>query len=123
VKKNRVLSLMGILMFLCHSGSRNAFNDAMRNEQAMAQTLARLMGTEVVGIPHLDTLEKVLRKMNAAEYEQVLALLVRRLIRGKFVDHLRAGMRLLTAMDATQQFSFQNDTAPTAWRHTTPPAS
>lgn len=52
---------MGVLMFLTHSGSRNHFNDHVRDAGELARTLAQLLGMQVDVLPHLDTLEKVLR--------------------------------------------------------------
>ena len=59
----KVLLLLGVLMFLSHAGSRNHFNDHLRDAMEMANTLARLLDCEVDALPHLDTLEKVMRGM------------------------------------------------------------
>ena len=102
----KLLLLMGVLMFLTHSGSRNHFNDQMRDAGELARTLARLLGMEVEALPHLDTLEKVLRRLKPADLEQLHMRLLRRLIRMKALDDWRVGGRFLLAVDGTGLYSF-----------------
>jgi hypothetical protein len=104
----RVLLLLGILMFLSHAGSRNHFNDRVRDAIEMAKTLARLLGCAVDEVPHLDTLEKVLRKVAPDTLETLLAKLIRRLIRMKALDGWRVGSRFLLAIDGTGLYSFRS---------------
>ena len=75
----RVLLLLGTLMFLGHTKSRNHMNDSVRGASAMAGNLARLAGETVADVPRLDTLEKVLRGSDPAHIERVLSLMIRRL--------------------------------------------
>lgn len=103
----KLLLLLGVLMFLSHSGSRNHFNDQIRDAEELARTLARLLGIEVEVLPHLDTLDKVLRRLDLAQMEQLQARLIRRLIRMKALDDWRVGGRFLVAIDATGLYSFQ----------------
>jgi hypothetical protein len=103
----KVLLLLGVLMFLSHSGSRNHFNDSVRDALEMAKTLARILGCEVEVLPHLDTLEKVLRFVDPETLEALLTKLVRRLIRMKALDGWRIGGRFLLAMDGTGLYSFR----------------
>ena len=102
----KLLLLLGVLMFLSHSGSRNHFNDQLGDATELAKTLARLLGIEVDVLPHLDTLDKVLRRINPAQLEPLLARLIRRLIRMKALDDWRVGGRFLVAIDATGLYSF-----------------
>ena len=102
----KVLLLLGVLMFLTHSGSRNHFNDNVRDALELAKTLARMMGCEVEAVPHLDTLEKVLRSVQPATLEALLAQMIRRLIRMKALDDWRVGGRFLLAIDGTGLYSF-----------------
>lgn len=102
----KVLLLLGILMFLSHAGSRNHFNDHLRDAIEMAQTLARLLGCEVAALPHLDTLEKVIRRIPLNSLEPLLAQLIRRLIRMKALDDFRVNGRFLLAIDGTGLYSF-----------------
>jgi hypothetical protein len=103
----KVLLLLGVLMFLAHTGSRNHFNDSVRDALEMAKTLARLLGCSVEAVPHLDTLEKVLRAVQAETLETLLARLIRRLIRMKALDGWRVGGRFLLAIDGTGLYSFR----------------
>jgi hypothetical protein len=104
----KVLLLLGVLMFLTHTGSRNHFNDSVRDALEMAKTLARLMGCVVDAVPHLDTLEKVLRLVSPDTLETLLAKLIRRLIRMKALDGWRVGGQFLLAIDATGLYSFRS---------------
>jgi len=103
----KVLLLLGVLMFLTHTGSRNHFNDSVRDAVELAKTLARLLGCAVEAVPHLDTLEKVLRAVQPDTLETLLARLIRRLIRMKALDDWRVGSRFLLAIDGTGLYSFR----------------
>ena len=103
----KVLLLLGVLMFLSHTGSRNHFNDNLRDALEMAKTLARLLGCGLEALPHLDTLEKVLRSVQPDTLEMLLAQMVRRLIRMKALDDWRVGGRFLLAIDGTGLYSFR----------------
>jgi len=102
----KALLLLGALMYLSHAGSRNHFNDNVRDALEMARTLARILQCELEAVPHLDTLEKVLRKVSPADLESLLARLIRRLIRMKALDDWRVDGRFLVAIDGTGQFAF-----------------
>ena len=102
----KVLLLLGVLMFLSHTGSRNHFNDNLRDALEMAKTMARLLDCELEALPHLDTLEKVLRLVQPDTLEALLAQMIRRLIRMKALDDWRVGGRFLLAIDGTGLFSF-----------------
>ena len=104
----KVLLLLGVLMFLSHSGSRNHFNDNVRDAMEMAKTLGRLLGCEVDALPHLDTLEKVLRAVQPDALETLLARVIRRLIRMKALDDWRVAGRFLLAIDGTGLYSFRH---------------
>lgn len=103
----KLLLLLAVVMFLSHAGSRNHFNDQVRDAIAMAGTLARILGIELDAVPHLDTLEKVLRNLRPEELETLLAQLTRRLIRMKALDDWRVSGRFLLAIDGTGLYSFR----------------
>jgi len=103
----KVLLLLGVLMFLSHCGSRNHFNDNVRDALEMAKTLARLLGCELEALPHMDTLEKVLRLIQPEDLEQLLAKMIRRLIRMKALDDWRVAGQFLLAIDGTGLYSFR----------------
>jgi len=102
----RVLLLLGLLMFLGHAKSRNHLNDNARGAAEMAENLARLSGQAVPDVPHLDTLEKVLRRCDPAHIERALSFMIRRLVRMKALDGWRAGGRFPLAVDGTGLYSF-----------------
>jgi len=102
----KVLLLLGMLMFLSHAGSRNHFNDQVRDVGELVGTLARLLGIRMDAMPHLDTLEKVLRRLSLEQVERLHVLLIRRLIRMKALDGWRVGGRFLLAVDGTGLYSF-----------------
>jgi hypothetical protein len=66
-----------------------------------------MLGAEVQAVAHLDSLEKVLRRVEARELEEILARLVRRLVRMKALDGWRVSDRLLLAVDGTGLYSFR----------------
>jgi hypothetical protein len=104
----KVLLLLGVLMFLSHGGSRNHFNDNVRDALELAKTLARLLGCELDALPHLDTLEKVLRLTQPDDLEKLLARMIQRLIRMKALDDWRVAGRFLLAIDGTGLYSFRD---------------
>ena len=103
---------MGVLMFLTHSGSRNHFNDNVRDALELARTMARMLGCDVDALPHLDTLEKVLRLMHPADLELLLTRLMRRLIRMKALDDWRIEGQFPLAVDGTGLYSFPSRHCP-----------
>jgi hypothetical protein len=104
----KTLLLLGTLMFLGHAGSRNHFNNRVRGSLEMARTLAKLLGCAIDGVPHLDTLEKVLRKTDPAQIEAILPRLTRRLIRMKALDKWRVRGRFPLAIDGTGLYVFRD---------------
>ncbi len=108
----KVLLLLGVLMFLSHTGSRNHFNAHLGDALEMAKTLARLLGCTLKALPHLDTLETVLRSVPPDTLETLLAQLMRRLIRMKALDDWRVGGRFLLAPDGTGLYSFRHRHCP-----------
>ena len=102
------LLLLGVLMFLGHAKSRNYFNDRIRDSPEMAKTMAKLLGCAVDGLPHLDTLEKVLRKTDPAHVEELLPHMLRRLIRMKALDKWRVRGRFPLAIDGTGLYVFHD---------------
>lgn len=103
----KALLLLGAVMFLSHAGSRNHFNDRVRDAVEMARTLARMLGCAVDAVPHLDTLEKILRHVDPDTLETILSKMIRRLIRMKALDGWRVNGRFLLALDGTGVYSFR----------------
>ena len=108
----KTLLLLGTLLFLGHAASRNHFNNRIRDSLEMAHTLAKLLGCAPDGVPHLDTLEKVLRETDPAQIEALLPKLVRRLIRMKALDKWRVRGRFPLAIDGTGLYVFRDRHCP-----------
>ncbi len=108
----QTLLLLGTLMFVGHSRSRNLFNGMLRDSGALGRTLAGILGSGPSVLPHLDTLEKVLRGVDPAELEALLARCIRRLVRMKALDGWRSGGRFLLAVDGTGLWSFRERHCP-----------
>lgn len=108
----KTLLLLGTLMFLGHAASRHHFNNRIRDSLEMAGTLARLLGCASAGVPHLDTLEKVLRETDPAQIEALLPRMVRRLIRMKALDKWRVRGRFPLAIDGTGLYVFRERHCP-----------
>ena len=106
------LLLLGTLMFVTHSGSRNLFNGMLRDAGALGRTLADILGSGPDALPHLDTLEKALRGVPPEGLESVLARCVRRLIRMRALDGWRSGGRFLLALDGTGLWAFRERHCP-----------
>ena len=103
----KVLLLLGVLIFLSHSASRNHFNDNLRDARQLARTLAAMLGCAVEALPHLDTLEKLLRRLSPRALETLPARMIRRLIRMKALDDWRVGSRFTLAIDGTGLYAFR----------------
>lgn len=79
--KLTALLLYGLLMFVFQFASRRETNREMTRPQFLAN-LQRLF-PEIDGLPHADTLFRLLRDIDLAHLEQAHVGLVKRLIRGK----------------------------------------
>lgn len=90
--------LGGLFLFICKQGSRNSMNND-RADETFRANYRTLFGKE---LPHMDTVDAVLRELNVEELERLKAALVSVLIEKKVFT----GMRLLgkyhrVAVDAT----------------------
>lgn len=77
--------LGGVSMFLCKEGSRNAMNND-RGEAQFRTGFESLFGER---LPHMDTVDDVLRKINNNELEELKATLVAKLIEKKVFNKFR----------------------------------
>ncbi len=99
--KLTVLMLYGILAFVYHMGSRREANKKMTNPIIMENL--KLLFPELESMPHNDTLERLLARIDVNEIEKAQIELVRSLIRKKkFVRYLIKG-RYPVAIDGTQK--------------------
>lgn len=99
--KFTVLMLYGILVFAYHMASRREANRKMTNPIIM--TNLKLLFPELESMPHNDTLERLLARIDVNEIEKAQIELVRSLIRKKkFVRYLIQN-RYPIAIDGTQK--------------------
>jgi hypothetical protein len=108
--------LGAIFLFICKEGSRNAMN-LDRDKEYFASNYRALFGKD---LPHMDTVDAVLREINADELERLKAGLVASLIEKKVLK----GMRLVDryyriAVDATGVMSVKKGHCPHCLHKTT----
>ncbi len=100
--KLTVLLIYGILCFAFQMASRREATREMTRPMFMAN-LRRLF-PELEGLPHHDTLARILEQIDVSEIEQAHLDMIRHLIRGKkFLSYLIAGCYPI-AVDGTQKF-------------------
>jgi hypothetical protein len=100
--KLTVLLIYGILCFAFQMASRREATRELTRPMFMAN-LRRLF-PELEGLPHHDTLARILEQIEVSEIEQAHLDMIRHLIRGKkFVSYLIAGCYPI-AIDGTQKF-------------------
>lgn len=96
------LMLYGILMFVYQMSSRREANQKMTRPQFLEHFA--LAFPDLLEIPHHDTLNRVLSKIQVDEIREAQAELVRRLVRKKkFVRYVVQG-RYPVAIDGTQKY-------------------
>ncbi len=100
--KLTVLMLYGILTFAYHMSSRREANKKMTNPIIMKNL--KLLFPELESMPHNDTLERLVSRIDVNEIEKAQIELVKNLIRKKkFFRYLIQG-RYPIAIDGTQKF-------------------
>ncbi|MCP4141444.1 MAG: transposase family protein, partial [Chloroflexi bacterium] len=99
--KLTVLMLYGILVFVYQMSSRREANEKMTNPIIIENL--KLLFPELESMPHSDTLERLLARIDVNQIETAQIELVRRLIRKKkFARYLIQG-RYPIAIDGTQK--------------------
>ena len=92
-------------MFLFKEGSRNAFNNDRRQERFF-KNYERMFG---IRLPHMDTVEAVLRVLQPDELEKLKACLVSGLIEKKVFHKFKfLGKRFMVAIDGTGLYSYDH---------------
>ena len=94
-----------IAMFLFHRGSRNQMN-LSRQEQKFRRNYQRLFKMR---LPHMDTVDELLRVLDEAELERLKATLIRTLIEKKVLNRLRLGRRYVISIDATHVGTYEEN--------------
>ena len=122
--------MAALTMFLFKEGSRNAFNSDRRQE-TFIKNYERLFG---IRLPHMDTIEAVLRLLQPDELEKLKACLVSGLIEKKVFHKFKFwSKRFVVAIDGTGLYSFDHkhcdhclhktsSTGVTTWFHHVPEA-
>jgi len=115
-RKRRYYSMAELLMgcialFLFKQGSRNALNNQWC-EANFRRNYKRLLG---VSLPHMDTVDALLRQLSPDVLEELKASLIAALIEQKVLQHTKlAGKYYTLAIDATGAHSYlTNDAAQT----------
>lgn len=105
------LFFTGVLMYLCHLGSRRGINYRLRGNESAEEKSWQLFGTE--HIPHGDTLEYGFQKLNVEEVQQVVSWMTARLVRKKVLAKWRLfETYYLVAIDGTGILSFSEKHCP-----------
>ena len=87
-----------LLMFLLKEGSRNAFN----NSRKTGVFLDNILGKFGARLPHMDTVDAILRKLDPSELERLRTAMIRILLEKKVFHKFRLfNAHFLVAVDAT----------------------
>jgi len=97
-----ILMLYGILMFLFHIPSRRAANRSLGGSQAA--DLIREYVPNFTSMPHADTLERLLQRIEGDELEKQYEKLLKEFLKSDTFLELNPG-RMLVACDGTGKFS------------------
>lgn len=100
--KLTVLILYGILTFICQMSSRREANRRMTTPQFVENL--QLLFPELESIPHHDSLQRLLARIDIEKIEQAHIELVRRLIRNKKFYRYLINHSYPIAIDGTQKF-------------------
>ena len=105
------LLFTGVLMYLCHLGSRRNINHKLRGNETAEEKSKHLFGTE--RIPHGDTLDYAFRKLNVEEVQNVVSWMTATLIRKKVLTKWRLfDHYYLVAIDGTGVLNFSERHCP-----------
>lgn len=98
----RVMMFYGILMFVFQITSRRKTNQEMTTPQLLENL--KIIFPELTGMPHQDTLCRLLEKIDVQEIETVYVEMLKKLIRKKKFQNLLQQKRYLVAVDGTQKY-------------------
>jgi hypothetical protein len=100
------LLFIGVMMFLCHLGSRRQINAKLRGNSRAEEKFNAEFGVE--GIPHGDSLNYTFKGLVPAELQEVVCRMVQFLIRGKVLYRWRLQKRyFMVAIDGTGMLTFR----------------
>lgn len=101
--KIAILMLYGILMFVLQMSSRREASREMSRPQLL-ENLRRLF-PELEDLPHHDTLNRLLGRVDVERIQEAMADVLEGLIKNKKFRRYMVGNRYLIAIDGTQKFS------------------
>lgn len=105
------LLFTGVLMYLCHLGSRRDINYKLRGNESAEEKSRQMFGTE--HIPHGDTLEYGFQKLKVEDVQQVVSWMTATLVRKKVLAKWRLfDWYYLVAIDGTGVLSFSERHCP-----------
>lgn len=96
---------LSLLLLLSPLSSRRQYNQEM-NELELKACLEGLLGIKLPAIPHGDTLNNLWSQMCPSELEKLKQLMVKVLIRGKYLDTHRYKKTWLVAIDGVELYRF-----------------
>jgi hypothetical protein len=99
------LIMAGVAMFIFKEGSRNAFNND-RQEGKFRKNYERVFKLR---LPHMDTVDKVMRKLAENELEELKVKIVRILLEKKVLHKFRFRQKWTVAVDATGVVNFGDE--------------
>ncbi len=88
VYKMRVIFLVRLLGLMCEIKSMNELSREFNTDEAI-ENIAKICGLELEEIPHNDTINDVLEKVEITELENINKYIINRLIRSKILDKYR----------------------------------
>ena len=94
-----------ISMFIFHRGSRNQMN-LSRGEKKFRRNYRRLFKKR---LPHMDTVDELLRELEESELERLKAVLIRTLIEKKVLNRFRLGRSYVISIDATHVSTYEEN--------------
>lgn len=103
--KMQELLLGCIVMYVFKSGSRHSYNQDRKTESFRKNYSCLFNG---MGLPHMDTVDEVLRQIEPAELESLKGLLIKALLKRRVLHKFRLlGKHFGIAIDATGYASFE----------------
>jgi hypothetical protein len=106
----KALAFAGIMMFLCHLGSRRQIGLLLRN-RASVENCRSLFRTD--GFPHGDTLNDTFSRVEPDEFQEIVCTMTEILIRKKVLNPWRLlGRRYVVAVDGTGVITFKERHCP-----------
>ena len=102
----RLLLWTGLTLFILRIGSRRQFNE-LRKTESFLKNLLELADSDADAVPHMDSVNHLLKALTPDELQELVVKPLRQLIRNKTLDGFRLEGELLVAVDGTELFEFK----------------